>query len=176
MGCLACGRGFHSECKKCLKGRCHRKISRLASILTNTGSGRGAPVKNPDDVKDRHSTGRKRAAQIYPLFKNKPCEWRRKKNCGGGRPIIGCISGLQQARHHGPVKDTLRNEPGNVHRICTSCHNRWHAQNDKHYNEEEYEKLPHKPDEELATELELQANELYWKMNKSLFKDINHDH
>lgn len=179
MGCLACGRGFCSECRKCKKGRCHKnasRISKLASNLTNKSEGRGAPAKDPDNIKDRHSTGRKRAALIYPLFKNKPCEWRGKKNCGGGRPIVGCISGVQEARHHGPVKDTLRNEPGNVHRICTSCHNRWHAQNDPHYNEEEYEKLPHKPEEELATELELQANEMYWRMNKKLLENIDHGH
>jgi hypothetical protein len=177
MGCPSCGRGFHNECKKCRKGKCHKNVSkRVANRFISTGSGRGAPTKDPSDVTDPHSTGRKRAAQLYPIFEDKPCEWRGKKNCGGGRPIIGCISGLQRHRHHGPVKNTLRNEPGNVHRICEHCHNRWHAQNDPYYNEEEYEKLPHNPDPELATEMELLANEAYWKVNKRLLKEISHDY
>ena len=170
MGCVSCGRGFHSECKKCCKNKCHGTVNKLASTLIGTpvtkGVGRGAGVKNPDDVKDRHSTGRKRAAQLYPIFSpDDPCEWRMKKNCGGGeKPIVGCLKGTQEDRHHGPVKDTLRNEPGNVHRICKLCHNRWHADNDSIYDPEKNNKLPHSPEE--ATELEVLASDAEWKMRK----------
>lgn len=165
MACLACGRGFHSEC---LNGcnNCHPDYAQITRSLQTIGGGRysGAPVKDPESVKDRHSTGRKRAAQLYPIFRGNPCEWQGKKNCGGGHSIVGCIEGLQQDRHHGPVKDTLRNEPGNVHRICKKCHNRWHAVNDPLYDEEEYNKLPHNPEE--ATELELLTSEAEWRLKR----------
>lgn len=161
MACLACGRGFHSECEVGCKD-CHSNLNQLTKSLTTVGTGRGAPIKNPDAVKDRHSTGRKRAALLYPIFEDQPCEWQGKKNCGGGQPIVGCIAGLQIDRHHGPVKDTLRNEPGNVHRICKHCHNRWHAVNDPIYDQKDYELLPHKP--EIATAAELVDNDLYWRM------------
>jgi hypothetical protein len=162
MACLGCGRGFHEECdSNCID--CHGETDRLVKTFIG-GRGVGQPIKDPENVKDRHSTGRKRAAHLYPIFKDKPCEWQGKKNCGGGTPIIGCIDRLQVDRHHGPVKDTLRNEPGNVHRICKSCHNRWHAVNDPIYDEELYNTLPHKP--EPAEEMELLANEAYWRLKK----------
>lgn len=164
MGCTPCGRGFHGECKKCRKNKCHQDTRKISKSLSTIGSGRGAPTKDPDDVTDVHSTGRKRAAQLYPIFPNKSCEWKGLKNVGGGHPIVGCINGIQKDRHHGPVKNTLRNEPGNVHRICKHCHNRWHAVNDPLYNEEEYEKLPHRP--EPADEIELIANEAQWRIKK----------
>lgn len=161
MGCPACGRGFHSECEiGCV--HCHEHIDKISQSISKIGNSRGAPTKNPEDVGDRHSTGRKRAAILYPLFEDQACEWRGKKNCGGGHPITGCINGLQRHRHHGPLKDTLRNEPGNVHRICHHCHNRWHAVNDPLYNEEEYKLLPHSP--EPATDIELMANEAHWRI------------
>jgi hypothetical protein len=85
-------------------------------------------------LKDQQSTGRKRAAVMYPLDKESDCEWRLRENCGGGKyPIVGCSDGKQQARHHGPDKNTLNNDSGNVHRICHQCHNRWHAKNDGEY-------------------------------------------
>jgi hypothetical protein len=163
MGCPGCGRGFHDECENGSCEDCHVDISQLVKSF-KVGTGRGAPTKDPENVTDRHSTGRKRAAQLYPIFKDKPCEWQGKKNCGGGTPIVGCIKNLQRDRHHGPIKDTLRNEPGNVHRICKSCHNRWHAVNDPIYNEEQYASLPHRPED--ADELELLANESYWRLKK----------
>lgn len=163
MPCIHCGRGFHDECiyEECID--CHDDTAKISKSIIGS-LGQGAPVKNPDDVTDRHSTGRKRAAQIYPIFGDMPCEWRGKKNCGGGHGIVGCIDGLQAHRHHGPVKDTLRNEPGNVHRICVRCHNGWHALNDPIYNEEEYQNLPHQP--EPATEFELLANEAKRKIKR----------
>ncbi|GHF92278.1 hypothetical protein [Streptomyces griseosporeus] len=90
--------------------------------------------KDDSTLRDQQSTGRKRAARWYPLDDTKLCEWAGKKNCGGGKhPITGCVNNLQQARHHGPDKNTLNNEQGNVHRICHSCHNRWHTLNDPDY-------------------------------------------
>lgn len=163
MGCISCGRGFHSECYNDGCVNCHDYDSKIKSLTTS--GHRGAPVKDPESVKDRHSTGRKRAAQLYPLIREDPCEWRGKKNVGGGvYPIIGCIDGFQQHRHHGPNKDTLENGPGNVHRICTKCHNRWHARNNDGYDKQEARQYPHSP--EPAEELELLANESYWKMRK----------
>lgn len=162
MPCLACGRGFCDECEfeDCTK--CHPDVEKLVKTFTATGS-LGAPIKRPEDVTDPKSTGRKRAAQLYPIFKDAPCEWQGKKNCGGGKfPIVGCINGLQRHRHHGPVKNTLRNEPGNVHKLCFACHNRWHALNDSVYDEVEFDKLPHTP--EPATEMELIASEAKWRI------------
>lgn len=46
---------------------------------------------------------------------------------------VGCDN-LQQCRHHGPDKNTLNNDPGNVHRICHWHHNNWHALNDPDYD------------------------------------------
>ena len=162
MGCLACGRGFHAECERgCSK--CHVTIQEATKSIS-IGSGKGAPIKDPDTIQDRLSTGRKRAAKLYPIYKAQPCEWRGKKNCGGGTPIVGCLKGFQQDRHHGPVKDPLRNEPGNVHRICKFCHNRWHVVNDPLYDAEAYDETVHDP--QPATEDELILNEMQWRINK----------
>lgn len=165
MGCLGCGRGFHDECINDGCVNCHPEFISAIRSLTATGTKGhiGAPIKDPENIKDRHSTGRKRAAKEYPLFREQACEWQGKKNCGGGKfPIVGCISGLQQHRHHGPNKDTLRNDPGNIHRICNNCHARWHALNDPGYNEVEWAKLLHAP--EPAGEIELMANEAQWRI------------
>ena len=160
MGCPPCGRGFHEECIIWCEA-CHGNVKKVAKTLTTIG-GRGAPVKDAENLGDPLSTGRKRAAIAFPLRRDQPCEWRGKKNVGGGTPITGCLKGLQQARHHGPIKSPLENSPGNVHRICHHCHNRWHAVNDPLYDELKYKDLPHNP--ELADELELLANEAFWKL------------
>ena len=92
-------------------------------------------LKRDATLKDQQSTGRKRAARMYPLAPEANCEWQGLANCGGGNyPIIGCVTGLQQSRHHGPDKSTSNNDEGNVHRICHRCHNRWHAANNKEYD------------------------------------------
>lgn len=171
MGCASCGVGFHEECEVGCEA-CHtREESRVRELLSpnvsqdlNTGK-EGHPIKIPANVKDRQSTGRKRAAMLYPIMEHRPCEWRGMKNCGGGIPIVGCIDGMQKDCHHGPIKDTLENSPGNVHRICKLCHNRWHTVNDKSYNEEEWAKTKHDP--EPADELELLANQMYWSVDPS---------
>lgn len=96
------------------------------------GSGRSHSKRGGSDSQ---SAGRKVAAKLYPLDSEKECEWQGKGNCGGGDyPILGCLEGKQQARHHGPEKNVQNNEEGNVHRICHYCHYRWHAKNDPTYD------------------------------------------
>lgn len=120
--------------------------------------------KDDSSLRDQQSTGRKRAAKMYPLDELAPCEWAGKTNCGGGKkPITGCLTGLQQARHHGPDKNTLNNEQGNVHRICHTCHNRWHTLNDEGYVWGDlYE--PHSPKPTDAIVIGL--NEEWWSGRK----------
>lgn len=166
MACAACGRNLHKECRKGCK-KCHpsENISHpiVAEGLKENESTETSSPRQPKrtNLKDPLSTGRKRAAEIYPLDRNSPCEWRGLRNCGGGlRPIIGCYDGNQQHRHHGPVKKTTRNESGNVHRICDDCHVHWHELNDLIYDESKYNLLPHDP-VEASTE-ELVQNKLAW--------------
>lgn len=167
-GCLACGRGFHHECVKCRKDKCHKEVdsdTSLREIEINDEHEFIAPQSRKsakENLKDPKSTGRKRAAQLYPIIPDDPCEWRSLRNCGGGRrPIIGCLDGNQKHRHHGPVKDTTRNEQGNVHRICTACHVHWHELNDLVYVEKDFNLLPHQP--VPATDLDIIQNILDWK-------------
>lgn len=98
--------------------------------------------ENIGGYSDPSSTGRKRVAKMYPIPAGYVCEWARKKNCGGGIvPIIGCLGNPATDLHHGPDKNTLNNEKvtagiginENVHLICSSCHNAWHAANDPFY-------------------------------------------
>lgn len=120
--------------------------------------------KDDSALLDQQSTGRKRAARMYPLDETTLCEWSMKKNCGGGsKPITGCLNGLQQARHHGPDKNTLNNERGNVHRICHTCHNRWHTLNDEGYDWTAVQPY-HEPIE--ATILDISENEEWWQGRK----------
>jgi hypothetical protein len=102
-------------------------------------------MKDPNDVKDPTSTGRKRAAMVAPIFDGMMCEWAGLKFAGGGViPIVGCAGNLisktkgkgQGDRHHGPDKNVLNNAVGtNLHRICMVCHHRWHELNDPFYGE-----------------------------------------
>jgi hypothetical protein len=168
-GCKACGRGFHRECKKGCK-RCHpadkvsvESVDKEPKDAIKHKQEDSPRIPKKSNLKDPESTGRKRAARLYPISdRNDPCEWRGKKNCGGGlRPIIGCYDGNQQHRHHGPVKRTTRNELGNVHRICDDCHVHWHELNDLIYDEANYELLPHDPVDASAEEI--MKNILDWK-------------
>lgn len=93
-------------------------------------------LKNISEYKDPISTGRKRAAEMYPLTQGMVCEWANLKKAGGGVvPIVGCIGRAATDRHHGPDKNTMNNAEGNVHRICSFCHNAWHGVNDPYYGE-----------------------------------------
>ena len=92
-------------------------------------------IKQGSEMKDPLSTGRKRAAEVAPIDGCMVCEWKRLMEAGGGPvPIKGCPGNPATDRHHGPDKSVLNNEVGvNLHRICSTCHNRWHAANDKYY-------------------------------------------
>lgn len=168
MACHNCGRNFHDECVVgCSK--CHpEKQDGLSFLKPDTAlisNATGGEPKKRKELKDSESTGRKRAAKLYPINSNLDCEWKGKKNCGGGRrPIIGCIDGKQEHRHHGPVKKTTYNHEGNVHRICASCHVRWHEINDLVYDLDDYNKLPHMP--EPASLEEVTQNHLDWVSGK----------
>lgn len=113
---------------------------------------KGGGLKEIDEMTDDTSAGRKRAAQLAPIMTGMRCEWAGLKFAGGGVvPILGCLSttladAKTQAqaqekgaddvghRHHGPDKAVLNNAVGaNLHRICSRCHNRWHAINDPFY-------------------------------------------
>jgi len=123
MGCISCGRQFHEECGDpcCCAG-----------------------VKSVEIVEDEKpkrevtiSAGRKEAARLWPVDTDALCEWQMQANCGGGFvPILGCLVGKQQHIHHGPDKTTTNNTRTNISRICTPCHNRWHAKNDPLYGDE----------------------------------------
>jgi hypothetical protein len=194
MKCVACLQGDFHECR--LKGNCEdnddvsffpdgdiRIPSPLGSIGTVDDSRDSSnsedhnqesedaqafrTYKDDSALKDQQSTGRKRAAKMYPLDTEADCEWQMKKNCGGGKlPIIGCLNGKQEARHHGPDKNTLNNEKGNVHRICHFCHNRWHTLNDPDYVWGAiYD--PHNP--RMASPVDVALNEEFWN-GKTLVK------
>lgn len=143
--CPHCRVGFHSMCDT--NCNCHSDASllyspepeeededegRRSNRSRNESSRTG---KRTSSLKDEQSTGRKRAARMYPLDREAPCDWLNKDNCGGGLfPVLGCLDGKQQARHHGPDKNVINNEEGNVHRICHACHYRWHVANDPTYD------------------------------------------
>jgi len=86
-------------------------------------------------MKDVESTGRKRAVLAKPINPGDICEWAGLKNAGGGvMPIIGCEGNAATNVHHGPDKSVLNNDPDtNLHKICATCHNRWHTINDPFY-------------------------------------------
>lgn len=164
MGCANCGRGFHFQCRKCLKGKCHPVQAELIDVETSQ-RGVVSQVLRKSVFKDPQSTGRKRAAKLYPIDRTKACEWQGFKECGGGRfPVIGCYNNKQAHRHHGPIKNPLNNYEGNVHRICYNCHVRWHELNDVDYSEADNRLLPHKP--VPANDLEAIQNDLDWKSGK----------
>lgn len=128
MSCPECAVGYHWECST---SPCCCKNEVAAAI---EGKERGGQLKDPDSITDKESTGRKRAAQLYPIFDNMACEWRNLYLAGGGPfPIVGCDKGIAKHVHHGPDKNTINNTPTNVHRVCPDCHNRWHALNDSSY-------------------------------------------
>lgn len=156
MGCLACGRFLCSECPDISDGKCcHLRSTPTGAMLENLSN---------KTLIDPESTWRKRAAISFPIAKELPCEWRGKKDVGGGKyAIVGCIDGLQSTIHHGPVKIEIGitynfNQEGNVHRICERCHHLWHHWNDSPYNWEEWALLPHSPTDATIEQLELWAN------------------
>lgn len=157
--CMPCAVGYHAECWRpnyksattWVAGvnliECCCSLDTIATFDGGLTDGpepevkeHGGQLKKAKDIKDLESTGRKRAAILYPIPKEgepgypMACEWRGLAYAGGGvLPIIGCSEGMAKAIHHGPNKSTVENSVGNVHRICAECHNRWHTLNDPHY-------------------------------------------
>lgn len=176
MSCANCDIELHWECKNIVDGACCCSRSSRPDDLIEDERDKNEPLvsrrnkprrgKRDSTLKDQQSTGRKRAAIAYPLMVSEPCEWQLLRYAGGGRnPIIGCKNGLQQARHHGPDKNTLNNDVGNVHRICHKCHNRWHSKNDSQYDPNIDAIIKHDPDTKATLE-EILDNEIYYVMNK----------
>lgn len=176
MSCFSCGSGFHSECINLNDGICCCKavpinLDEVVSEIDDDEDDENwrkkkRQGKSDASLKDQQSTGRKRAAVLFPLDRDAPCEWQGLKFAGGGSsPIIGCLAGKQQARHHGPNKDTLNNEEGNVHRICHQCHNRWHTRNDPGYQWGAISRTPHDPDTKSTPQEFLDA-EMLWAKTK----------
>ena len=174
MACINCNAGLCWECNNVLDGICccnRASVNSLPPVAEedeDDTKNSYRTYKREGTLKDQQSTGRKRAAKAYPLDPKAPCEWRGLKFAGGSRfPIVGCTSGLQQARHHGPDKNTLNNDEGNVHRICHICHNRWHTLNDPSYDAGS----SHEPHDEVtqATVDDFVLNVQFWA-NRSLVK------
>ena len=149
MKCVPCLQGLTELCMT--GGNCESdagsEVSDVLPVLSDSDEedyvrGPKRLRKNKATLKDPLSTGRKEAARLYPLDKERDCEWAYNSKAGGGKhPIRGCgigntPVGKQKHRHHGPDKNTMNNEEGNVHRICHFCHNRWHAANDDEYDPE----------------------------------------
>jgi len=167
-GCVSCLQGFHSECNFPNECCCNESSPEsLLSVVQAPGltteldipSGGFTTAEEyyaTTGLKDPHSTGRKRAKELYPLDYDAPCEWRYLKFAGGGEsPIVGCTSGKQQSRHHGPNKSTVCNEEGNVHRICHDCHNVYHGINDPGYIWGDHIRRNPHDSESLASDVEL---------------------
>ena len=132
MICYECQRGF-------LCGECIIQSTTTIDEASDDQNDRRTPrsLKRDAALKDQQSTGRKRAARLYPLSRDLSCEWANASVSnpmgGGTKPVtVGCDR-LQLNRHHGPDKNTLNNDAGNVWRICSHHHARWHADNDPDY-------------------------------------------
>jgi hypothetical protein len=174
--CEYCAMGLHKSCTETESCGCNHQYQQTESALSPTKLEDGELESHEDSegrytsrsssgisnrsgkrealLKDQQSTGRKRAAKLYPIDRTAPCEWRGKANCGGGEyPILGCANGLQTDRHHGPDKSVVNNEQGNVHRICKYCHNRWHAKNDPGYDWNKTNYPAHSPRDMTENEL-----------------------
>lgn len=163
--------------------------SSIRDALTE-GVQRTRRLKDSELVRDPTSTGRKEAARLYPITPGMVCEWAGLSRAGGGVvPIIGCLGTVltgekgNGAIHHGPDKATLNNSPGNVHRICTPCHNRWHTLNDDYYGKRPDGQHPFIPlggvsythdDITLATDSQVEKDKQWWVIPKKVKENLNY--
>ena len=172
--CLSCRIGFHNECDAswspdastpCGCGGKEVRFNHDGYVIApkETATGDGADTGYVDDgfaaqkditeYKDPLSTGRKRAAAMYPITPGMVCEWAGLKRAGGGVvPIVGCLGRPASDRHHGPDKNTMNNAADNLHRICDFCHNTWHAINDPYYGPRPDHTLPFIPEGSVGTD------------------------
>ncbi len=144
MFCIECMRGFHSVCgEPCCCSESKPTVDvELPDVsdepeewrISSGGAKRG---KRDAALKDQQSTGRKRAAQMLPLDRDDLCMWHdaspTNPKGGGVFPIVFGCENKQNARHHGPDKNTLNNDLENLNAICHWHHNNWHAMNDPVY-------------------------------------------
>ena len=168
--CIYCAAGFHDSCDEPENDFCCCPDELITVPIVR------GPTKENDAVRDVESTGRKRAAVAYPIEDGMLCEWAKLRFAGGGvTPIIGCNGNPATDRHHGPDKSTLNNQGGNVHRICATCHNRWHTENDEHYGDRPENGKPFIPlsgsykEHDGSTQASLEdimKNELAWYTRK----------
>lgn len=175
--CIACIVDTHYECYTPDYEANQCCCAAVPTMVEVEQAKRGGPTKEDFEVTDVTSTGRKRAAIAYPLEEGMICEWAGLKFAGGGvEPIIGCDGKPATHRHHGPDKNTLNNNAGNVHRICVVDHNRWHTLNDKYYGDRPPGTEPFIPRNHewkmhdavtKATPEEIAKNEIYWIKNKT---------
>lgn len=155
MSCAACSVGLYEECTRPAPGPIEGWIfpcGLLEEGVAGAVKQRESRFLAPDELSDDTSAGRKRAVLAAPILNGMECEWAGLKFAGGGViPIVGCngnriaqMKSTAEAKaagydevghlHHGPDKSVINNAPGtNLHRICTRCHNRWHALNDLFY-------------------------------------------
>ena len=144
--CLSCGRGW---CEECGIHDCCTNEGPFVVVKEVEPKKLGRPQLLDEDVIDPRSTGRKRANAVKPITPGMICEWAMQKNCGGGKhPIVGCSNSEAKHVHHHD-KDKMHNEPENLSRLCTRCHNEWHSRNDKDFDPS----ILHSP--EPATEQEV---------------------
>lgn len=194
MACLECTAQIHDLCSEFVpivgtgyvqcccadtttNGESAEKVgSSLAETLREN-------LRAGGSLRDVLSTGRKRAALAKPFIEGSICEWAKLKYAGGGvEPIVGCKGNLlyqdrgKYARHHGPDKNVLNNDPANLHLICPTCHNRWHTLNDKYYGDGTGASRPEAGEtwlpniewklhdsETLATATDIFNNEIMWQ-------------
>lgn len=178
--CFMCNAGMHSSCTDfdciCAMNNHTPTIegqNEISDTDSDDGESRystgGRSNKRDAALKDQQSTGRKRAAKLYPLHRDDPCEWAGMTNNGGGpHPILGCLEGKQEARHHGPDKNVSNNEPGNVHRICHFCHYQWHAANDSEYDWNASILTSHRPVKMSEADEKASAMKYLKSMNKKM--------
>lgn len=193
-----CVAGLHEECINLIpiEGLADRfdcccwRVETIEPLVRERGE-RG-PYKEAHEVRDVLSTGRKRAAEVKPIEDGMLCEWAGLRFAGGGVfPIIGCIDTKIVAEkghgartghiHHGPDKNTLNNDWDNLHRICSTCHNRWHTVNDPYYGDRPegglpflpigLECKPHDPETKATPEQQLKW-EMYWQKKPKDREDL----
>lgn len=168
MPCIACTVGAHWECYKPVDSFC---CCGPVGNTTEAVEPSGGYKKDPTEMIDPLSTGRKEAARLKPITEGMLCEWADLLNAGGGVfPIVGCMGNIAKHIHHGPDKDTTNNTDLNLHRVCSKCHNRWHSLNDPLYGQRPPAGTPFVPTQEFklhdpttkADPKQLFNSELWW--------------
>lgn len=161
--CISCWRGMHGACNALFFDdpcECdHAPMDAFGAVgpfKSQIGEALNLDPEEPDSTKttrrlkddqavtDPQSTGRKRAAKLYPLRTEDgnpiPCDL-----AGRTAPTLptyykvqidgcgirqGSIKANAQSRHHWSY-NTLDNERSNIGLLCHSCHNLIHSRNDE---------------------------------------------